>query len=458
MGGGGGTGDGGDDESTIVSLAGNAYGVEAAPRLFGNTAWRRKSRWYGTVPKHIIWMFVAAALYVVLPFVEVPLLGLSLSAPVFFLIVGEVFLRGGRIDQSALKAWSWPVKALGAALVFTFLASLFVNQGLDITLEDAVLLIRYLYWLVVFLATATVVANLADPGRLMRILGWAVIVLAAVRLGEMASLGIMANPALLTQNSYGFIFSCFSPFRAGFTMLLLAMLLNLSRGNWVASAFALLAMIGVMAGVGRIRGQAVKGVVVAALAGLALSAVVPSILWEPVGDRLESFKTADQDKSVLVRSVMVQKSWKLFVASPYVGVGPGRFTSAMADLDLPTRLRYYSQARINQRTSHNSWAQWLAETGLVGTAALVYLVGLLVLQGYRAARALAARGVLWGLAMWVGMIGMCVHLWVVAGITGTLSWMMFGMVAGMISWWKKWRHLGMFEAPSGPGWVTGLGT
>ncbi len=89
-----------------------------------------------------------------------------------------------------------------------------------------------------FLATATVVANLADPGRLVRILGWAVIVLAAVRLGEMARLGIMVNPVWLTKNSYGFIFSCFSPFalalaftqgrrllqprRAGFGILILA--------------------------------------------------------------------------------------------------------------------------------------------------------------------------------------------------------------------------------------------
>ena len=456
-----------------MSLASHSCSVGAAPAFFGNTASRRRSRWYGTLPKHIVWMFFLAALYVVLPFVEVPLLGLSLSAPVFFLIVGEVFLRGGRIDQSALKAWSFPVKALGAALVFTFLASLFVNQGLNITLKDAVLLIRYLYWLVVFLATATVVANLADPGRLVRILGWAVIVLAAVRLVEMARLGVMANPELLTKNSYGFIFSCFCPFafalalgkgrsrslrRAGFGVLILAMLLNLSRGNWVASAFALLAMTGVMAGAGRVRAQAVKGVVAAVLAGIALSVVAPSVIWEPIGDRLESFKKTDQERSVLIRKVMVQKSWKLFVASPFVGVGPGRFTSAMADLELPSRLRYYSQEGINRRSSHNSWAQWLAETGLVGTAALVYLVGLLVLQGYRAGRALAGHGALWGLAMWAGMIGMCVHLWVVAGITGTLTWMMFGMVAGIITWWKRWRRPGMFEAPSGFGRVTRPGT
>ncbi len=80
---------------------------------------------------------------------------------------------------------------------------------------------------------------------------------------------------------------------------------------------------------------------------------------------------------------------------------PGQVHECNGNVDLPARLRYYSQARINRRSSHNSWAQWLAETGLVGTAALVYLVGLLVLQGYRAGRALART---WG-AVGPGHVG-----------------------------------------------------
>jgi len=398
------------------------------------------------LPVHIRFLFLVVVVYVVFPIFNIPFLGLSLSAPLVLLLFGEIFLRPGLLDHGAARAWRGPVWWFGSGLVFSFIGSLFIYQGMNIEWGNIVLLVRYLYWLVAFLVAAVVITNLRDFGFPIRAAGWAVMALGVIRLLEMVRLGVLMNPVLMTKNTYGFIFTTFFPFAvvvvlatrrnrwlavSGVSVLMLAVLLNRSRGNWVAlvvEAVILLIILRAM----NVRGR-VQGFVAATLVLLGVGLIaVPSQYWGAVVERGKSFGSLGDDKGVLVRKAMVQKSQKLFKESPVFGVGPGRFRKATVDLNLTGRIGYYTQERINKRSSHNSWMQMLAETGLVGSVPFVVLMFLLTVRGYRASKGLEAIGQPWALAVWVGMIGMFVHMWVISALTGTHVWLVFGMMAGLI--------------------------
>jgi len=406
-------------------------------------------RWPLGIPNHLYWLFVGALCCVVLPFFDIPLLGLSLSAPVLFMVIGEVYFRGGHIRPLANRFWGRISLWLSGGVIASFVMSLVLNEEVRLSGSDILLAVRFIFWFLVFLVTATVFSNLSRPSRLISILGWSVVGLGIVRLVGFGVLGLEAPPPFFPKNVYGFIFSSFLPFavvlvfhkgfrgtlgRIAVGVLIVAVLLNRSRGNWIGVFFELV-LIGwflVISRGGRTQGAKVALAILFVGPGLFL--LIPDAVWTPVTERFESFETASDEKSVLVRKVMVQKSKQLFLENPIFGVGPGRFTRSMVDLKLPKRLGYYTQPGINRRSAHNSWMQWLAETGLVGSIPLFILVGILLGRGYKSVRFLVAKGHSWAVAPWAGMVGMGVHMWVVSGLIGTHAWVVFGLVAGSIVW------------------------
>jgi O-antigen ligase len=88
--------------------------------------------------------------------------------------------------------------------------------------------------------------------------------------------------------------------------------------------------------------------------------------------------------------------------------------------------------RFNRISSHNSYVSFLAETGLLGAVPFGTLLLYLAVRGLQAAILLARRGEYWALGLYVAFVTMGVHLWVLAGLTGTSTWMVYGLVAGMI--------------------------
>lgn len=190
---------------------------------------------------------------------------------------------------------------------------------MDIAWKETVLLIRYMYWLVAFFVAAVVIANLRDFSLPVRAAGWAVMALGGIRLVEMARIGVMTNPVLMTKNTYGFIFTTFFPFAVvvvlatrryrwlavfGITVLMLAVLLNRSRGNWVALLVETVVLLLVFRTMNIQR--RVQGVVAAAFVLLAVGLIaVPSQYWGAVVERAASFGSLEQDKGMLTRKAMI---------------------------------------------------------------------------------------------------------------------------------------------------------
>jgi O-antigen ligase len=154
--------------------------------------------------------------------------------------------------------------------------------------------------------------------------------------------------------------------------------------------------------------------------------IVPSF----VADRFNTFSRLENDKSFAIRVLMVQKGILLFEDNPIAGVGVGQFVSSSADLDLPSLLRYGSQATFNNRSAHNSYVGLLAETGLLGFVPFACLLLLLLTRGLHAATSVAVRSDAWRIAAFAALTGMSAHLYVVVGITGTATWAVYGLVAG----------------------------
>ena len=134
----------------------------------------------------------------------------------------------------------------------------------------------------------------------------------------------------------------------------------------------------------------------------------------------------------MTRQVMNQKSTKLFENFPCFGVGPGRYQSVYVPLDLPPVLAHRTENDFMRKGSHNSYLSFLAEGGVVGTLPLAALIVVLAIRGASAAMSLNRKGEQWALGVYASFISMSVHLWSLAGLTGTHAWFVYGLLAAII--------------------------
>ena len=114
---------------------------------------------------------------------------------------------------------------------------------------------------------------------------------------------------------------------------------------------------------------------------------------------------------------------QMFLDHPVLGVGPGNY---------PVRYLEYSPAigldpRPVERPPHNLLLEALAETGIVGTLALISVLGLALKGAWAARRALAGRDGLLAEGVFVALVGFLVaglflhastarYLWIVVGL------------------------------------------
>jgi O-antigen ligase len=161
--------------------------------------------------------------------------------------------------------------------------------------------------------------------------------------------------------------------------------------------------------------------------------------------RATTVEELELDKSAQIRVLMMQKSWRLFLGSPVFGAGAGRFTKTRIPLDLPRILRYESVDYFNKKSAHNSYANWLAETGLAGFVPLLALLLYLLLKGGRATAQLVRGGEVWAAGVYSGFLAMSAHLWVLSGLTNTGAWLVYGLVASIIVTDNWQRRLVLYQ-------------
>lgn len=395
-------------------------------------------------------LFLGFAFYMAVPLLDVPFWGISLSAPVLMLIALEVATGQARVHWAryegwlTLAVWFW----LGCA------ASLAANQvwgGRPIVRSELIMLVRFAYWMIAFAIALAFSANPWFRARIARALAAGAILLAGLRIFEAVVFGHWGHERgyFLSPNAYGWEFTTFAPYAvalpaavgatrriwalAAAGLVLMAWVLTGSRGSWVALSVGLAVLL-------LLSGSNPRGLARHAALLLAALGLAGALFWlnrarvsRPVAERVQSFQTLDEEKSYQIRKLMIQKALKMFHSNPLFGAGLDRFTTTHVPLERPPVLRYAGQEHFNVKSSHNSYMDLLAETGLAGMVPFGLLLLGLAWKGFVRAWRAARSGDAWAPAVFASFVGMSLHLWVLAGLTGTAPWFVYGLLAGMIS-------------------------
>jgi putative inorganic carbon (hco3(-)) transporter len=156
-------------------------------------------------------------------------------------------------------------------------------------------------------------------------------------------------------------------------VILCGVLLTFSRGNLVAAIVSL----GLMAYCGLLKPRQVAGAVlgVTLVVGVFQPAVVSRMLTlERVTSLFSGKHDSAQapDSSAVRRYVENVAAWRVFLDHPVLGVGPGHFAAYYSN-DYSNRLGLVEQTHYYR--AHNLYLETLAETGIVGFACFVSILG-----------------------------------------------------------------------------------
>ena len=125
-------------------------------------------------PSIISFLFFVMAIYLVLPLVDIPLLGLSISAPIFGIIALQVFLKPTEPWLSRFKKWIALATLFWIALFISTMANGLLTGGENIDREGWVSLVQYAFWMLVFVVTAYFASRNNLLERVAFVLGWGI--------------------------------------------------------------------------------------------------------------------------------------------------------------------------------------------------------------------------------------------------------------------------------------------
>jgi hypothetical protein len=140
------------------------------------------------------------------------------------------------------------------------------------------------------------------------------------------------------------------------------------------------------------------------------------------------------DKSWLLRELMVDKTFEILGNYPFIGVGWGNFSNYYANLDEMNykeyeRLSHQNNEYLNTRSAHNSYASFAAETGILGFVLL--LIILVPLTFFTIYNYIFNNNMKIMFFVSISFIGMLIHMYAITAITGTNFWFILGIVEGI---------------------------
>jgi O-antigen ligase len=354
--------------------------------------------------------------------------------------------------------WILPIAGIGFGISLSIFGNV-VFGTLVVGTDQVISIVRAVYWLLVCLITIALISNLKPQhiNVLIMVLSISIIAVGTLRLYEAVAFNRIGagTSRILTQNTYGIIFSTFTPFAIitlfmqktarkwlfaiGIVVLILGIAVNGSRSSWVASGIGvgILGLLMIIAQKRRISSITSLSIGIFII-GIGIVSYLPPEVFEPISARFATLERYNADESYLTRVLMQQKALILFEQNPIFGVGRGQFRESYVELDLDgTLFRVGEITNINRLASHNSYAQFIAEQGLVGSVPLALLLLLLFVNGVRATIHLASKGEIWAVAIFAAFTAMSVHMWTIDNFQNTSSWFIYGLVAAMIEYEKR---------------------
>jgi len=139
-----------------------------------------------------------------------------------------------------------------------------------------------------------------------------------------------------------------------------------------------------------------------------------------------------KDKSWLLRKLMIDKTIEVFHKYPVMGIGWMHFDkyfTELGTLNKYKRLKHLDNEYLNTRSSHNSYAMYLANCGIVGISFLFIILIQALLPFPRKLLITKLESVDLPL---VAMITLVIYFYAITSITGACTWFIVGASIGCI--------------------------
>ena len=162
--------------------------------------------------KKIEFLFTLFSIYLVIPLVDIPIFGFSLS--LLFFVLGFLFIiRTYKFDFHEYRWWVFLAVWIAIAIITSAIGNGFLSGGTNINLRGVNITIHYIYWMVVFIINLYVFSErIISIEKILSYCAKAIYLVAILRLFEAVALGKVGawtNTRFFSQNTYGFLFSMF---------------------------------------------------------------------------------------------------------------------------------------------------------------------------------------------------------------------------------------------------------
>jgi len=136
-----------------------------------------------------------------------------------------------------------------------------------------------------------------------------------------------------------------------------------------------------------------------------------------------------EDRSYLTRRLMVEKSLLIFNQHPFTGVGLNNFGNINVNFkgDFEGAEYVINKNRMNELSSHNSYAALLAEGGLI---LIVPFLIILLFNFFHFIKSFPYRNQIQNAFYW-SFLAMCVHLYFITAIVNVYAWFLIGIVTAL---------------------------
>lgn len=133
------------------------------------------------------------------------------------------------------------------------------------------------------------------------------------------------------------------------------------------------------------------------------------------------------DMSWLQRRAQVQKGKQIFKEHPIIGIGYNKFIDYNINIDESKVETDRILRDIDNRSAHNTYINWLSETGIIGFTVMILFFLSIFISYWRSLKKITNS---FEAYLFISMLGMLIYFYSISAHLGTSTWIMYGLFAG----------------------------